>query len=148
MIDEKVKTNCIRIVELIQKYEKISDKLRTPKEDTHSIFYGFNRIHNLMEDSRKERGDFCANWNDGDNLVIFEKKNHNNYLVTLNPGNTLVKIDNYASDLQSTSIEKLRLGPWVERFEKYLVDYEIEIGNLIQQQQDIQHNMKFGDIDF
>ena len=63
-----------------------------------SPIFGFSKASNAIESMAKERGDFCTHWDEGDNTVIIEKKNHTNYLITLNPGKTLFKVDRYLPD--------------------------------------------------
>ena len=127
-MSDSIKENCVKLVGLINQLESCLNKLS--KLQVSPIF-GFSKASNAIESMAKERGDFCTHWDEGDNTVIIEKKNHTNYLITLNPGKTLFKVDRYLPDFNFTEVEILKTGPWIERFEKFVENKVKEVDSLI-----------------
>ncbi|MEN4982191.1 hypothetical protein [Acinetobacter modestus] len=76
------------------------------------------------------------------------RKNDNNYLITLNPDKILFKVDNYTLDVKETTIDILKTGPWIERFEKFVENRITGVDLLIETEKRIEHDNKFGEVDF
>ena len=148
-MSDQVKDNCIKLVSLINKLDSCQNKLSKSRENVRepTFFAGLAGVGKGMEAMAKARGDFCNHWNEGDNLVIIEK-NKNNYRITLNPQEILFKVDNYTLDFRETAIDFLKNGPWIARFEKYVENRIKEVDSIIETEERMQHDSKFGEVDF
>lgn len=152
-MSDSIKENCVKLVGLINQLESCLNKLNKLQATALSKLqvspiFGFSKVSNAIESMAKERGDFCTHWDEGDNTVIIEKKNHTNYLITLNPGKTLFKVDRYLPDFNFTEVEILKTGPWIERFERFVENKVKEVESLMDTKKRMEHDNKFGEVDF
>ena len=149
-MSDSIKENCVKLVNLINNLDYSNVKLNKSRSNRKptGLFSMFGNVGQAMADISSSSGNFCIHWNEGDNIVIIEKNNHINYLITLNPGKTLFKVDNYSLDFKKATIDVLKTGPWMERFEKYVEKRIKEVDLLIETEKRMEHDSKFGEVDF
>lgn len=145
-MSDQIKDNCAKLVNLINKLDGV--ELDLDEFNKSSKFRKRGTLHSIVSATPQFSENFCSHWNEGGNLVIIEKRNNFNYLITLNPGEILFKVDNYSSDFKEAVIDTLRIGPWIDRFENYVENRIKEVYSLIEEIQKKEFDRKFSDIDF
>lgn len=140
---DSIKENCVKLVGLINQLESCQNKLNKSKEKSVLSPISLGSLINAV----KEKINFHTEWNEQENTVIIEK-NDNNYLIILNPDKILFKVDNYTLDVKETTIDILKTGPWIERFEKFVENRITGVDLLIETEKRMEYDSKFGEVDF
>lgn len=149
-MSEQIKENCVKLIGLIDELESCLNKLDniTPQDSQGFYANSVDRTRRIMKGISRAPGNFRTNWCEGDNIVCIEKMNYTNYLITLNPSKILFKIDQYSPEFNFTEVDVLKTGPWIERFEKFVENKIKEVDSYIETIIKMEHDNKYGEIDF